>query len=328
MKRRISSLIKTLNKEVNAQRGGGGEWPASFDYKIEGKRIILKTNKKLSKTGFRCLDSWGMALYHYVTTVHRLKIDKIEFVTNRKEDMWMPNDKRLPNAEAFIRRVSYLGINNTAIDFRIVSGNRSIDLYSEKGLFDRPEEEVIRDCLNERRDDDKGSLLEKSFQAFLFGKGMEVKTKTNDRMAILGEDFFRLKKKQYGVLREFPTGAFHNTVALRNQLTPTDFVDLVTLNRYGNLSVIEIKLDDPKLEVMSQILDYALYFACYTDKILGVLKNVKPPLIPRPKKDTIKCYVVNNRFHKRFDDIFRYYSTKDKQYRFQIFKVVLGYTAE
>jgi hypothetical protein len=203
--------------------------------------------------------------------------------------------------------------------------NNSINLYSQNELFERPDNEVIRNFLNERRDDDKGNLLEKSFQAFLFGKGLQTKTRTNDRLAILGEHFFQLKKKQYGVLREFPTGAFLNSVSTRNQLTPTEFVDIVTLNRWGYLSVIELKLDDPKLEVMSQILDYALYFACYTDKILKVL-NDNSDL--EPVKDRIMCYVVNNRFHARFHDIYQYYSANNKIYKFQVFKVVLGDTKE
>ena len=75
----------------------------------------------------------------------------------------------------------------------------------------------------------------------------------------------------------------------------------------------------------SQILDYALYFACYTDKILNVL-NDNSDL--RPVKDRIMCYVVNNRFHARFDDICQYYSTNNKPYKFQIFKVILGDTSE
>ena len=86
--------------------------------------------------------------------------------------------------------------------------------------------------------------------------------------------------------------------------------------------MIELKLDDSKLEVMSQILDYALYFACYRDKLLKVIKknsNLKPI------EDKIMCYVVNNRFHKRFDDIFQYYSIKDKSYKFEIFKVTHGH---
>lgn len=235
-----------------------------------------------------------------------------------------------PNVEAFKRRVSYLNINNEDIDFKIVYNNKRIKPYTQKELFRRPDKEIIRPFLNKRGDDDKGHFLEKDFQAYLFGKGLKpedrTEARTNERLAIFGEHFFKLKKKKYGILREFPTGAFESTVSRRNMITPTEFVDIVTLNRRGHLSVIELKLDDPKLEVMSQILDYGLYFACYHDMLLKVLKDNSTPL--RPKKDEIMCYVVNNRFHKRFDNIFRYYSTENKSYKFKLFKVVLGDTRE
>ena len=314
-----NALTQILTQQVNSERGGGGKWPASFDYEIETNRITLKTNRKINKSGYRCLDSWGMALFHHVRTEHKIDIKELRFIINNNGSSWTPN------AEAFKRRVSYLDINNDNIDFNFEYNNNPISLYTQKELFERPDNEVIRDFLNKRRDDDKGKLLEKSFQSFLFGKGLGTKTRTNDRLAILGEHFFQLKKKQYGVLREFPTGVFFNSVSSRNQITPTEFVDIVTLNRRGYLSVIELKLDDPKLEVMSQILDYALYFACYIDKLLEVLKDNSDI---RPIKDKIKCYVVNNRFHTRFDDVFQYYSTNNKPYKFQIFKVVLGVTKE
>lgn len=317
----MNSLLRELNKEINSHTGGGGKWPSSFDYKIEADRITLQTNKRIEKSGYRCLDSWGIALFHEIKTRGKLAIKEILFIINGDEEAWSPND------EAFKRRVSYLQINNQDIVFKVMHNNSVVNLYSQKELFERPSTEIIRDFLNSRGDDDQGHLLEKSFQAFLFGKGLGTETRTNDRLAILGKDFFQLKKKQYGVLREFPTGAFLDNISRRDQLTPTEFVDIVTLNRLGYLSVIELKLDDPKLEVMSQILDYALYFACYSDKILKVL-NKKPSLNMKPLKDKIMCYVVNNRFHARFDDIFQYYSTKEKSYKFKIFKVVLGATKE
>ena len=319
MNNNSNALVHELNKQINSERGGGGKWPASFDYRIETNRVTLETNKKINKSGYRCLDSWGIAFFYYVKTEHKIDIKEISFIINKNGGSWTPN------AEAFKRRISYLDINNENIDFMVVYNNNPIRLYSQKELFERPDNEKIRDFLNVRRDDDKGNLLEKSFQAFLFGKGLQTETRTNDRLAILGEHFFQLKKKQYGVLREFPTGAFLNSISRPNQITPTEFVDIVTLNRWGYLSVIELKLDDPKLEVMSQVLDYALYFRCYIDKLLKVLKDESDL---KPVKDKIMCYVVNNRFHARFDDIFQYYSTNNKPYKFQIFKVVLGATKQ
>lgn len=311
------TLADKLTAEMNEERGGGGKWPASFNYKIETDCVTLKTNKKINKSVYRCLDSWSIAILHHIKTEYKLNIKNLSFIINKNGKSWEPN------AEAFKRRVSYLNINNRDINFNIEYYNNPETLYNEKDLFNRPDNEVIRDFLNRRGDNDSGHLLEKSFQAFLFGKGLGTGVRTNDRMAILGEHFFKLKKKQYGVLREFPTGAFKEAILKKNQITPTEFVDIVTLNREGYLSVIELKLDDPKLEVMAQILDYALYFACYHQKISEVIKSKL-----KPKKEEIMCYVVNNRYHERFDDVFQYYSTKGKEYGFKIYKVLLGYTKE
>ncbi|NOY53814.1 MAG: hypothetical protein GXP58_09370 [Deltaproteobacteria bacterium] len=319
MKNNLKSLSHQLTDQINAQRGGGGKWPSHFDYTVdlENRRITLDARKKINKSGYRCLDSWGMALFHYVCNDQHQEIREIRFCINKN------GSAREPNTEAFKRRVSFLSINNEEIDFRVIHNHRQIGLYSRKELFERPANEKIHTVLNKRGDDDRGERIEKDFQTFLFGKGL--KTRTNDRLAILGEHFFLLKKKKYGVLREFPTGVFLDSVSKLNMIMPTEFVDIVTLNRRGYLSVIELKLDDVKLEVMSQLLDYALYFACYRKEILKLLGKYSEI---RPKRKMIMCYVVNNRFHPRFDDVFRYYSTKNKSYSFRIFKVVLGDTCE
>jgi len=319
MKLDLHSLSHQLTEQVNASRGRSGKWPSHFDYSVdlENHCITLDARKKINKLGYRCLDSWGMALFHHVCKEYNQEIREIRFCVNKNGESWERN------AEAFKRRVSFLSINNQEIDFRIIHNHRQISLYTRKELFERPANEKIRNFLNRRGNDDKGERLEKDFQAFLFGKGL--KTRTNDRLAILGEHFFLLKRKKYGVLREFPTGVFLNSVSNRNMIMPTEFVDIVTINRRGYLSVIELKLDDSKLEVMSQLLDYALYFACYRKEILKLLEKHSEI---RPKRKMIMCYVVNNRFHPRFNDVFRYYSTKNKSYSFRIFKVVLGDTCE
>ena len=308
-----------LTAQINTERGVSGKWPASFDYKIDPNRITLETNRKIYKSGYRCLDSWGIAILDYAKTVLKSNIDRLSFVINKNGNTWTPN------AEAFKRRASYLNMNIDEIDIDVEYNHENISLYTKNALFNRPNNEIIRDYLKDRGDDDKGDLLEKAFQAFLFGKDLGTEVRTNDRLAILGEHFYKLKKKQYGVLREFPTGAFDNKISNTSRITPTEFVDIVTLNRWGYLSVIELKLDDPKLEVMAQILDYALYFACYRKKLLKVIEK-NPAIVPA--KPGIMCYVVNNRYHARFMDIYKYYSAKNKNYPFRIFKVVLGDTVE
>jgi hypothetical protein len=308
---------KKLMDKVNNHRGVGGEWPASFDYTIEPSRIILEANRNLNKSGYRCMDSWAMALLHEGKTKHQIATDEIRFIVN------MNGSSPSPDFEAFKRRISYLAINNKDLRFHVTYDHAPVDLYSKDELFERPESEVIRDFLNERGDEDKGNFLEKDFQAFLYGKGLKPDSRTNDRMAILGEHFFQLKGKHYGILREFPTGAFKVRKSSKTRVTPSEFVDIVTLNRWGHLSVIELKLDDPKLEVMAQTLDYALFFGCYFKRLCDVIEDNSHL---KPKRDKAWCYVVNNRFHKRFDDIFGYYKTKRDDFRFKIFKVVLGHT--
>ena len=192
---------------------------------IEVNNITLKPNRAINKTGYRRLDSWGMAVYDYVKSKYKkLDIKELSFIVIADNDSWTPD------AEALKRRISYLAINNKTITFKLLCNNHLINLYEQTELFERPDNEVIHDVLNKRRDNDKGDLLEKAFQAFLFGKGLGSETRTNDRLAILGEHFFKLKRKKYGVLREFPTGAFLEVISEKTRITPTEFVDIVTLN--------------------------------------------------------------------------------------------------
>jgi hypothetical protein len=106
------SLLDQLNQQVNSERGSRGKWPAFFDYKIEKDCITLQTNEKFDKSGYRCLDSWGFALFHYVKTKHNMAIKELKFIINNSGGQWTPN------AEAFKRRLSYLNINNHKIDFK------------------------------------------------------------------------------------------------------------------------------------------------------------------------------------------------------------------
>jgi hypothetical protein len=137
-----------------------------------------------------------------------------------------------------------------------------------------------------------------------------------------------MKGKDVGILREFPTGVFDGKISKDTKIMSTEFVDIITLNKWGNLAVIELKLDNPELEVISQILDYGLYFSCYRDQL------VKMPAISdtfdtvKIKKADIMCYVVNNHFHPRFDDILEFYSIKPKICGFCLRKVILGKTTE
>jgi hypothetical protein len=228
--------------------------------------------------------------------------------------------------ESFRRRLSFISIANPDIRFELeLDGNR-VMLDNKNRLFKRPANEIIRSKFSEHSDDNNPEHLEKYIQSVLYGK--DLKERTNVRLAILGEDFYNMKDKAIGVLREFPTGVFNGKIANATRILPTDWVDIVTQNINGNLAVIELKVNDFQLEVISQILDYCLYFASYRSQI-SKIENIKNTFdIDKIIKDDIIGYVANNYFHPLFDYIAPFYSTKGKDCGFCLKKVVLGETTE
>ena len=89
-----------------------------------------------------------------------------------------------------------------------------------------------------------------------------------------------------------------------------------------------MKVDDSSLEVISQLLDYALFFRTYKSQLLPFLKSHFKDDYPKVEKPRIACYVVNNRFHPRFNKLMKYYETKGKDYGFEMKQVILGQTNE
>lgn len=313
--------IDLFNQKINQFKGTPNNYPSCMNYFVKGNDVIIELVKGFEKKDFRRFDSWALAFVSEAEEELGINIKNISFVVNHElEDFKY-------DFESFRRRISFINMNNSGLICKIILNNKNFELYDAKSLFDRPNYETIRSDIKDRNDTDKGDLLEKAFQAFLFGKDLGTEIRTNDRLAILGEHFYKSKGKNYGILREFPTGVFKDNIRENCRLTPTESVDIITLNKYGNLAVIELKLDDEQLEVMSQILDYALFFRCYFDKIkkIDVIKNTFGESI---RKEEIFCYVVNNHFHPRFDRIMKFYSTKGKSYGFQLFKIILGYSTE
>jgi hypothetical protein len=209
-------------------------------------------------------------------------------------------------------------------------GGVADQLYSIDELSHRPDTEVIRTDFTERVDDDTVGRLEKDFQAYLFGKGLHEEgdpetPRTNDRLALFGDDFAGIAKLKSGknekglqVEREFPTGVFDKQVKEACRILSTEFVDLVTLNKHRQLAVIEIKFDDSKLEVISQVLNYALYFYSYRAKLTSLLDE-------KLECDTasleLVTYLVSNAFHKKFNEVWPYYTRGP----LTIKQVIMGY---
>ena len=309
-----------LIDDVKAKSGKATGWPNYFRYLINGNSVTISVdNKILDKKAMRRLDPWGLAFLIDAQSRCGIKINTINFAISGRVDDIKPNRRLHPNLEAFRRRTSFLSINNKDLSFEIKINEEPIELYDAKTLFDRPStEEISRNYICKAQDNEPGRL-EKDFQTWLCPEDNDAKS--NVRLAVLGKDFFKLNKKGFGITREFRTGAFHKEPHNNSRILPTEFVDIVTLNKYGQLAVIELKLNDSQLEVISQIMDYSLFFRCYIEK----LKPIVEEKIHKTLKSTdIICYVVNNYFHDRFDDVMEYYMPKNGSYRFRIKKVELG----
>jgi hypothetical protein len=320
LKKEVIMTIKSFEQEFsNSQGGKPGGFPRDihFSFSGDGKSIRAEMAGN-GKKDFRRLDPWTLACIVEAKQKINIEASNVVFVIDKS------NNADKVNFESFRRRVSFLGINNPGMKFEILLNDEKVPLDDTKSLFQRPGNEIIHSKISKRSEDNKPNLLEKSFQSFLYGKGL--KERTNDRLAILGEDFYRMKGKAVGVLREFPTGVFDGKITEATRIMPTEFVDFVTQNKWGNLAVIELKIDNSELEVISQILDYGLYFACYRNQIQK-LRTITETFELKKQAD-IFCYVVNNRFHPRFDGILKFYRIKPKSYGFCLKKVILGETAE
>jgi hypothetical protein len=311
-------------KTLTGKKGG---FPSIIKYEVspDGKTVTTQL-LKADKNSFRQFDPWTLAFACFAEDSLKSKVSSITFQISSK--IQIPDSNNFSQFfEAFKRRVSFLKINNTALnmDFDIILDNRLVKLYDEKSLFNRPSNEVIHTDIVDRDDKDKPGRLKKVFQAFLYGKDLPVRT--NDRLAILGEHFLNVKSKNLEILREFPTGVFDKKIKENSRIMMTDYVDLVSINKFGRLSVIELKVDDNALlELISQVLDYALFFSCYSGRLLKT-GTIKDTLNNSIIKEGIDCYAAANYFHPKLNKIWPYYHTGDK-YNFKLYRVLLGQTAD
>jgi hypothetical protein len=286
-----------------------GKWPSEIKRTVSGGELLIEFKDKPGKKhNLRLLDPWALA----ELVNNKGPIDVIRF----KLDATV---KGSPEYVAFKRRVSYLKMNNPVGISIEIDGDK---LLSESELFVRPQNEIVQPKVNRRKSKGvKEGRLEKDFQDWLYNSSGNH---NNYRLAVFGEDFYKTKKKNFKLVREFPTGAFDKTVSEEGRILPTNFIDFVTRNKYGELSIIELKINDPKLEVISQALDYALYFRIYAEplnKILMAEYNFQ-----FDKGEVFNCYIVNNHYHPRFNEVFKYYMPKDeKVMKFRFKKITLGY---
>lgn len=329
MKDSRRSTTKELIEDVNAKSGKPGGWPSCFAYDIRDTTIrICADHRKLDKRTTRRLDPWGLAFLVEAESRCGIKVDSIDFSL----DGGRLDGILAPDLEAFRRRVSFLSINNKHLLFNIAANGEPLELDDAEKLFSRPENEIVREDFV-RRQDNRPGRLEKDFQTWLFANDVKSTQKrdanTNVRLAVLGEDFFSLGKRNLGIIREFPTGVFDSSISSqpsnKSRILPTEFVDIVTLNKYGQLAVVELKLNDSQLEVLAQLLDYSLFFRCYRDRLSPIIVR---KLGGTPTSNGIACYVVNNHFHDRFDKVMSFYGPNSGAHGFRLVKTLLGHYSE
>ncbi len=317
-----------INREVDNGRGKSTGWPKCLKYKLIDRTATVTLPGKKLQNDARKMDSWGIAFFDHCRKEAANPPERLIF-----EITGTIPKQSLPKLESLKRRLSYLNCGDLVDTTLIIDGVKH-PLYSRYELKNRPPIEVIRTDFAERSDEDTPGRLEKDFQSYLFGKGKgkdDKTVRTNERLAIIGEDFRDLnrKKEAFVMEREFPTGAFKGKKTEDSRILPTEYIDVVSFNKWGQLALIELKVNDSGLQVIAQSLDYALFFFSYRDQLWQLLED---KLKRRPKKKKIVLYVANNCFHKHFDAVAKYYSPSDKSdksvtFDFDIKKVVLGHTA-
>jgi hypothetical protein len=312
-----------MNKipQIEKTKGKTNGWPETFEYLYDepSKTFRLELNKKHNKKHFKEIDPWCLAAVSFICSKFGGQVDKINITINKFAEV-SSNQNRI-EIESLRRRLSFLKYNN---DFNLaleVNGVH-IAIYDFKDLLNRPPDEVIRVNYKYRSSGKMHGNLEKDLQGYLFGYGINSPISTNERLAIFGDDFYRLNRKHFKILREFPTGAFIHQISSKSRILPTEFIDLVTVNKWKSLAIIELKINDVKLDVMSQSLNYALFITSYWNQIQ---KHLNSELNYLKELPDFTCYIVNNRFHTRFHDIWKYYKVRKDDIPFKIKPVILGY---
>ena len=324
--------IESLNQEVDQERGKAGGWPEDLIYSVREEAEYLSATVAVADSAdysvWKKIDPWGLSFFEKVKAENTQKAIRLRFS--------VPNPKRQRDKcqyEALKRRLSYLAeANDLRRQISLMRVDLEDKLYSWADLTDRPDNEVIHTDFSVKSDTDKPGRLEKDFQAYLFGKGLyensgpDVK-RTNERLALLGPDFVRIQKvrsfknqKGFKVEREFPTGVFDREVKSNTRILPTEHVDLVTLNRREELAVIELKFDDNNLEVVAQVLNYALFFHSYRSRLNSVLKS---RFACSTEGRKLVTYLVSNEFHPRFESVWPYYRRNPRLLNLK--RVIMGH---
>jgi len=320
--------LDSINEKLEQQRGKVHGYPSALSYTVgkvgEDYELRVKDSEGATTNDvWKLADPWGFAAFDDVRNELQ-DLLKTPFALNLRFVMRSPSNKKKPKYEALKRRLSYLAhANKGKLSVILETDCKPDSLYTMSELRKRPENEIVREDFPKRSNKDTPGRLEKDFQMYLFGKCLykdkEGEIQTNERLALFGEDFIKINK---GVEREFPTGVFNEVISDNTRILPTEFIDFVTINKHDEIAIIELKFNDSPLEVIAQLLNYALFFYSYKEKLepllLGKLDYNGKWSDDHPK---IKAYIVSNVFHARFDKIWSYYSKGSIPMR----QVIMGY---
>lgn len=301
-------------QDYNPPRGSKN-FPEEFTFDfISSTSTALIGSEKTAEFDLRKLEAWGLAYLEFLKDVKSIqKIGKVHYFIGAHQ--------RASKVETLKRRISYLQLVNPDIYFSL-NTDQEETLYSHQSLWNPEPEALVRDKQRPRGTASKKTRnMEKELQDHIGSY------EDNIGLSLLG-DVFPNKKKSYGLLREVRTGVFRNTISYSDDdiILPDYMIDFVSFNKSGQIAIIELKINDPKLEVIAQLLDYALFASRYKRNLILLLENsFDNNHLPKNFRTLpIEAYVVNNHFHPRFDAVAKYYSPNGFEIPFNLSKIVIG----
>lgn len=97
-------------------------------------------------------------------------------------------------------------------------------------------------------------------------------------------------------LRQFPANIFREKISKENRVTQKFWIDILTVNKFNQLSVIELKAgSNYPLDILIQAIDYGIYCRLFKEHIAkSFFKNCNTEEIVKNK---IAIYCVAEKFH-------------------------------
>ena len=313
---RMRDVVDRFNADAQSKRIASCLEFSAQDDGFGGESLLVRV-KAASKNGspsLRQVDPYVMLFFSQARATHpEAPVTSITISLDMRP--------RACDLECFRRRFSYLAQNHGVRALLFVDGSAEGLYLSRNELLGRPAHEVhdLDEMKPRGNSRDSEGRIEKHLQTWLAGE----QRKSNERLAVLGATCFcGHRGVQPRVLREYPTGIFDSKRSNKSRVLPTYWVDLVTVNTAGDLAVVELKVNDKKLDVVAQILDYALFFACYRKQLAANLTRQLGVTVKAEGRTA--CYIASNVFHPHFPEVARMYAPAAKTWSFSFHQLEIG----